>query len=299
MDYGHKSVLLKESIGGLHIVPGDIYVDGTLGSGGHAEEVAKRFGRKVKIVGIDMDEDAILRAKVRLEKVDADVVFAQGNFRDIDKILSSLDIPKVNRIMLDLGLSSNQLEESGRGFTFKKDEPLKMTFSKETESSAVTAEVVVNEWGEETLSTIFKGFGEERFAKKIAKAIVENREFEPIKTTSQLVGIIASAVPGWYQHQKIHFATRVFQAIRIAVNDELGAISEGLEKIFESLAKEGRLAVISFHSLEDRIVKNFFRKKASEDEAILITKKPIIPDDEEFHTNKRSRSAKLRIIEKK
>jgi 16S rRNA (cytosine1402-N4)-methyltransferase len=298
MKYGHTSVLLHESIDGLAIVPGDIYVDGTLGSGGHAEEVAKRFGNAVRIIGIDMDADALARSRTRLEAQGAKVTYVQGNFRNIDTILESLEIREVNRILLDIGLSSNQLDESGRGFSFMRDEPLQMTFAKDVVLGDTTAETVVNEWSEETLSTIIYGFGEERYARRIAKAIVEARELEPITTTGQLVEVIASAVPVRYQKGKIHFATRTFQAIRIAVNQELQALEEGLKKSFDMLAFGGRLAVISFHSLEDRIVKNFFRALAQDGKATLVTKKPLEAGEEEQATNRRSRSAKLRIIEK-
>lgn len=297
-DHGHTSVLLHESIDGLNIVPGDIYVDGTLGSGGHAEEVAKRFGNKVKIVGIDMDADALQRSRPRLLSAGADATFVEGNFRNIDTILDTLNISKVNKILLDIGLSSNQLEESGRGFTFQHDEPLKMTFAKETGEDDTTAATVVNEWSEETLTTILKGFGEERYAYKIAHAIVQSREVQPIKTTEELVAIISSAVPARYRKLKLHFATRTFQAIRIAVNQELIALQEGLTKGFDRLAPKGRMAVISFHSLEDRIVKHFFKELVQTEQAVAITKKPIMATDIERNTNRRSRSAKLRIIEK-
>ncbi len=297
-EYGHKTVLLHEVIDGLNIKAGDVYVDGTLGSGGHAEEVAKLFGDQVQIIGIDMDEKALERSKTRLEKVGTKAEFVQGNFRNIDTVLDALKITKVNEILLDLGLSSNQLEESGRGFSFQKDEPLTMTFKETPKSDEVTAAVILNEWSEETLETILKGFGEEKFSRQIAKAVVLAREVKPIVRTNELVEIIQSAVPNRYLHGKTHFATRTFQALRIAVNDELRALQEGLTASFEKLAPEGRLAVISFHSLEDRIVKNFFREKAKELAGKLITKKPIVPSDEEEKNNRRSRSAKLRIIEK-
>ncbi len=298
MEYGHSSVLLHNSIDGLAIQPGDIYVDGTLGSGGHAEEVAKRFGKTVRIIGIDMDTEALARATSRFQKMEADAAFVQGNFRNIDTILDTLGIQKVHRILLDIGLSSNQLDESGRGFSFRFDEPLRMTFAKEAGEDDTTAEDVVNTWQEDTLQTIIRGFGEDRYANKIAHAIVYARAIEPIKTTHQLVAIIKSAVPVKYTKGKIHFATRTFQAIRIAVNQELKALEEGIEKGFERLAPGGRMAVISFHSLEDRIVKNFFRSKAHEDLANLITKKPITAAQDELSGNRRARSAKLRIIEK-
>jgi 16S rRNA (cytosine1402-N4)-methyltransferase len=298
-DHGHTSVLLHESIDGLAIQAGDIYVDGTVGSGGHAEEVARRFGKTVRIIGIDADADALARSKARLEKLEANVELVQGNFRNLDTILDSLHLEKVNRILLDIGLSSNQLEESGRGFSFLRNEPLHMTFAKDVKEGETTAALVVNEWSEETLATIFKGFGEERYHRQIARGIVEAREIEPITTTGQLVEIIQSSVPVRYQKQKIHFATRTFQAIRIAVNQELEVLREGILKGFDRLAPGGRMAVISFHSLEDRIVKTIFKTKAESQVGTRITKKPIIASAEERDTNRRSRSAKLRIIEKK
>lgn len=298
-EYGHTSVLLQESIDGLDLHPGEIYVDGTLGSAGHSEEVARRFGSTVRIIGLDMDHDAILRATKRLSKLDANVEFVQVNFRNLDQVLTQLEIPKVNKILLDLGLSSNQFEESGRGFTFKNDEPLTMTFKKNPGEEDITATTIVNEWGEDTLQTILRGFGEEQFAYRITKAIVKAREVKPIKTTHELVQIIMEATPAWYHHRKTHPATKTFQALRIAVNEELTALQEGLKKGFEKLSSGGRIAVISFHSLEDRIVKNFFKERYKEGVGELLTKKPIIPSEEELSVNRRARSAKLRILVKK
>ncbi len=298
--HGHTSVLLHESIDGLRLKAGDIVVDGTLGSGGHTEEIAKRFGKDIRIIGIDMDADALARSKERLKSVGARIDFVQGNFKDIATILDTLEVKQVNGILLDIGLSSNQLEESGRGYSFKTDEPLHMTFQKDPGEEEITAKTVVNEWSEDTLATIIKGFGEERFAKRIARAIVEYRQLEPIETTFQLVDVIGSGVPGKYRNNhKLHFATRTFQAIRIAVNSELTALEHGLVNGFERLAFGGRMSVISFHSLEDRIVKHFFRQKADEGVATLITKRPMTATEAELENNRRSRSAKLRIIEKK
>lgn len=292
----HTSVLLQESINGLDIQPGDVFVDCTLGNGGHTEEVARRFGEKVRIIGIDMDQDALDRSQERLGRSGAKADFVQGNFRNINSLLSALGITSANRILFDLGLSSNQLEESGRGFSFQKDEPLIMTFAKG--NAEITASVVVNEWSQETLETIIRGFGEERYAGRIARAIVEARQEKTIKTTGDLVNIISAVIPASYRRQKTHFATRTFQAIRIAVNEELTAIQEGLEKAFSLLAPKGRLAVISFHSLEDRIVKKFFKEKSAEKTGTILTKKPLTPSADEEKENRRSRSAKLRILEK-
>lgn len=294
----HTSVLLQTSIEGLDIKPGDIFLDGTLGGGGHSEEVLKRFGDSVTVIGIDLDLDAIERSRERLSKLSSRVTFKEGSFRNIDSILYDLGISQVHKILLDIGTSSFQIEDSGRGFSFKTDEPLKMTLSKETPTGDVSARDVVNDWSEKSLADIIFGFGEERYARKIAKAIVERRLNQSIETTGDLVEIILKAVPASYRRGKIHPATRTFQAIRIAVNDELGALKEGIEKGFKMLAPGGRMAVISFHSLEDRIVKDFFRQMKNDGKANLLTKKPIVPSQIEVSSNPRSRSAKMRIISK-
>jgi 16S rRNA (cytosine1402-N4)-methyltransferase len=294
----HETVLLKETVDGLNLKPGDTVFDGTLGGGGHSEYVAQTFGQAVKIIAVDRDADALKRAEERLKKADANYSLTLSDYRNIDKVLAEQKVEKVQGIILDLGLSSNQLDESGRGFSFKNDEPLFMTFATLADKPVVTAETVVNQWSEKTLADIIYAYGDERYAKRIAKKIVEAREEKEIKTTNDLVEIISQAVPAAYKRGKIHFATKTFQALRIAVNDELGALKEGLEKGFDSLSKGGRMSVISFHSGEDRIVKNFFRDLYKEKKVILINKKPIIAGAEEIKKNSRSRSAKLRIIEK-
>lgn len=295
----HISVLLQEAIQGLDISNGDVILDGTLGSGGHTAEILKQFGSKVRVIGLDMDADALARTQERLSEFkDAHITLVESNFRHLDNVLKDLNLTNVNKILLDIGLSSNQFEESGRGFSFQKDEPLRMTFKKETKEGDLDARTILNEWGEDTLHTIISSYGEERYARRIAKKIVETRTLAPIETTTQLVDIIKSATPVRYHHGGIHPATRTFQALRIAVNDELQALIEGLEKGFAHLAKGGRMAVISFHSLEDRIVKHYFLKLQKDELAKVITKKPIIPTDAEIEKNRRSRSAKLRIIQK-
>ncbi len=295
----HKSVLLHEAIDKLDIKNGDIFVDGTLGGGGHSEEVAKRFGKNVNIIAIDLDLDAIERSKKRLNNLDPDVHYVQGSFRDIDQICATLGVKQVDRILLDIGLSSNQFEDSGRGFSFQKDEPLNMSFgSTGSPQTKFTAREIVNEWDEENIEAILKGYGEEQFSWKIAKAIEARRKEKPIETTFELVEIIKIATPKWYHTRRIHPATKTFQALRIAVNDELESLKDGLKHGFEVLKPHGRLAIISFHSLEDRIVKQFFKDKEDKDLGKRITKKPIIPTDEEIKENPRSRSAKLRIFEK-
>jgi len=294
----HETVLLKETVDGLNLKVGDVVFDGTLGGGGHSEYVAKTFGKDVKIIAVDRDSEALNRAEKRLKAVGANYSLKLSDYRKIDEVLNALKVEKVQGIILDLGLSSNQLDESGRGFTFKNDEPLFMTFVNPTEKPNVTAQTIINEWKEETLADIIYGYGDERYAKRIAKKIVETRDEKEIKTTSELVNIISQAVPATYRRGKIHFATKTFQAIRIAVNDELGALKEGLEKGFERLSGGGRMSIISFHSGEDRIVKNIFRDKVKDKVAILINKKLITASEEEIKKNPRSRSAKLRIISK-
>lgn len=294
-EYIHKSVLLKEMVEGLNIQSSEVIVDCTLNTGGHTEFVLEHFP-KTKVIGIDADSSAIKKAKVRLAKFGDRVEIFKSNFRNLDKVLDKAKMKEVDGFMFDLGWSSDQIEVSGRGFTFQKDEPLQMSY--DADEKEVTAETVVNEWSEETLRDILKGFGEEQFSGRIARAIVEAREVEPIKTTVQLREIVWNAVPGFTRNKKIHPATKTFQAIRIAVNDEFGAISEGLEKAFERVKVGRRIAVISFHSLEDRIVKHWAKGKVSDEKAILVNKKPIVAGEEELKNNPRARSAKLRIIEK-
>lgn len=298
MNTVHKTVLLKETIDSLNIEEGDIVVDATLNAGGHSAEVVKRLNDKVKIIGIDADSDAIARAKKVLEPLKANVSYINSNFRDIKKSLEKIGIKKVNKFIFDLGLSSDQLEVSGRGFSFKTDEPLLMTFSKTPSKGEITAFDVVNDFEEDNLASIIRGFGEEGFAKRIASAIVTARKIKPIKTSKELSEIIHNSVPAWYRKGKVNPSTKTFQAIRIAVNSELDTLKKAIHDSFLLLEKKGRMAIISFHSLEDRIVKTIFRSLKEEGKAKLINKKPIIPTDTEIKNNKRSRSAKLRIIEK-
>jgi len=294
----HISVLLDESISGLAIKPGDIVVDGTLGGGGHTIEIIKRFGKDVKIICLDLDSDAISRSKKLIEATNSDVIFKTIGFQDIDKVLDELGIVGVDRILLDLGISSFQLEEAERGFTFSRNEPLLMTMKKNPDDNDLTAYEIVNEWGEETLADIIYGFGEERYSRRIAKAIVEARLEKKIETTFDLVEIIDKAVGGFYKGKKINPATKTFQALRIATNSELSNLEQVIQKGFNRLNKGGRMAIISFHSLEDRIVKKAFIGLKSNGEADIITKKPITPSEEEIKLNPRSRSSKLRLIEK-
>jgi len=290
----HKPVLLKETIEGLAIEAGDVVVDCTVGLGGHSAEICRQFGNKIVLIGLDADEYAVKQAGAKLQNCNA-AIFA-ANFRDLEKVLDGLKVKKINRVIFDLGLSSWQIEGSGRGFSFRRDEPLLMTFS--SQNQELTARDAVNDWKEENLETVIQGFGEERYARSIAKKIIEARKIRPIETTGQLVEIIRFAVPNAYRYGRVHFATKTFQALRIAINEELKSLELGLEQAFEKLVSHGRIAVISFHSLEDRIVKRFFAGLARGKKARLINKKPVVASEAELVLNPRSRSAKLRILEK-
>ena len=294
----HVTVLLNETVAGLLPKSGGVYVDGTLGAGGHTEEIC-RVAPKSPIIGIDADADAIERAKARLAGMPCTLI-TSTNFNDkISEILDENRIDEVDGVLLDLGMSSDQLDRSGRGFSFLRDEPLKMTMQSEISENDLDAYKIINHFNEEQLATIIYGYGEETYSRRIAKAIVEAREISEIKTTGQLADIIKKSVPFKYRNGKTHPATKTFQALRISVNDELERLEITLEQSFNRLKKGGRLSVISFHSLEDRIVKRFAKAKYDEGKANLITKKPMVPTTEEIKANPRSRSAKLRIIEKK
>ncbi len=292
----HTSVLLHESVDNLNLSEGEIFVDGTLGSAGHSALIAERLGDSIEIIGLDRDPQALERSEERLRTLSSNIFLRKASFRNMDTVLHDLGVSGVDGILLDLGISSDQIESSGRGFTFQKDEPLLMTM--DNDDSGVTAQTILNTWGEDTLELILKGFGEEKFAWRIAKEIVHRREIKPFVTTFDLIEAVRAATPAAYHRGRIHPATRTFQALRIAVNQELDALTEGIEKGFDLLNPEGRMAVISFHSLEDRIVKQAFREKSNKGFGKLITKKPISPSDEEMSVNPRSRSAKLRVIEK-
>lgn len=294
----HISVLLQETIQGLAPRSGDTVLDGTGGGGGHALALCREVGTSGTIIVFDQDDDAIERVRERLASCDATKHLVHDNFRNLAGALDTLGIATVDRVILDLGLSSFQLDEAARGFSFRQAEPLTMTFAKHPGLEAFTAYDVVNTWDEEHIADVIFGYGEERYARTIARAIVKTRAAHPIETTVELAEVIKAAVPLRYAHGRIHPATRTFQAIRIAVNDELGALEEGLESAWKRLAAEGRIAVISFHSLEDRIVKRFFKEREREGEARILTKRPIEASDEECHANPRARSAKLRIAEK-
>ena len=294
----HIPVLLKESTEYLNPKPGDVILDATINGGGHSKEILKAIGEKGVLIGIDQDGEVLNKLKEKW-KDRKNILLARDNFRNLDKVLASLKIEKINGAIFDIGISSSQIDESGRGFSFQKDEPLLMTMKAEIEPDDLTAKEIVNDWSEKDLADTIWKYGEERFSRKIAKNIVRRREVKAIETTLELVDAIRESVPPFYRNnRRINCATRTFQALRIAVNDELGALEEGLRKAWSFLDKNGRLAVMSFHSLEDRIVKKYFKELAAKGEGKIITKKPLAPEEEEKRINPRSRSAKLRAIEK-
>ena len=294
----HIPVLLDEVLEGLAIEPDDVVLDCTVGGGGHSEAICRKLGKQATLLGIDADAETLGLVAERLKETECRVLLAEENFRNLDTVLIKLQIPLVSKILFDLGMSSRQLDDSGRGFSFRSNEPLVMTFSSARKDGTLTAADIVNEWSEETLAVILKGYGEERFARRIAQAIVRERTKRPIATTGDLVAIVERAVPAGYRRGRLHPATKTFQALRIAVNDELEALKEGLAKGFDHLEHGGRIAVISFHSLEDRIVKRFFKAQTELKEGRSITKRPITPGKREQQLNPRSRSAKLRILQK-
>lgn len=306
---GHYSVLLDECIEGLKIDPNGIYVDGTLGMGGHSEEILKRLD-KGRLISIDRDMVAVERAGKRLAQYAQNHTIVHGNFRDTADILKDLGIDGVDGMLFDLGVSSPQLDEAERGFSYMNDAPLDMRMDG---TDSIDAGFVVNNWPSEKLYRAIRDYGEEKFASKIANAIVAYREEKQIETTLELVDIIKSAMPAAALREKQHPAKRTFQAIRIAVNDELGAVSDMMDTVPNCLNKGGRLCVISFHSLEDRIVKNAINSREKgctcprevpvcacgfKQSLKNIKRKPIIAGDKELSENPRSRSAKLRIAEK-
>ena len=309
MEYKHYSVLLDECIEALNIKPDGIYVDGTLGMGGHSARIAARLTTG-RLISIDRDERAIARAGERLKEYADRITLVHGNFRDLHNILKDLGIEKVDGMLFDLGVSSPQLDETERGFSYMSDAPLDMRMD---ESETLSAWFVVNKWPEEKLKRILYDFGEERYAPRIASAIVDKRSNKSIDTTLELVDVIKGAMPAAALREKQHPAKRSFQAIRIAVNDELEAISELMSCAADHLAVGGRLAVISFHSLEDRIIKNSFQSRERGctcprefpvctcgfvQTLKSVTRKPILPSAKELEENPRSRSAKLRVAER-
>jgi len=308
-EFHHVSVLLNECIDGLNIKPDGVYVDGTLGGAGHSSQIAARLTTG-RLIGIDRDPVALAAAGERLKRWQDRVTLVHSNFCEMASVLESLNIPGVDGILLDLGVSSPQLDDGQRGFSYMTDAPLDMRMNAQ---DALSAETVVNTWAQEELRRILYAYGEERYAPQIAAAICSKREQSPIKTTLELVDIIRGAMPPAALREKQHPAKRSFQAIRIAVNDELGSVEKALQSAIPLLNPGGRLAIITFHSLEDRIVKLAMNEAAKgctcpprlpvcvcgkKPKVKLINKKPIIASDAELEENPRSRSAKLRICEK-
>ena len=310
MEFKHYSVLLEETVSGLNIKPDGIYVDGTLGGGGHAYEVCKRLNDKGRFIGIDQDEAAIEAAGARLSDFGERVTIVRSNYCDMKLQLQKLGIDKVDGIVLDLGVSSYQLDTAERGFSYRVDAPLDMRMDRRQE---MTAKDIVNDYSEMDLFRIIRDYGEDKFAKNIAKHIVMEREKGPIETTGQLIEIIKRAIPMKFQKTAGHPAKRTFQAIRIELNRELEVLKNTLDDMIDLLNKDGRICIITFHSLEDRIVKSIFKKNedpctcpshfpvcvcGNESKGKVVTRKPIHPSDEELEENSRSKSAKLRIFER-
>jgi 16S rRNA (cytosine1402-N4)-methyltransferase len=291
----HKTVLLHEAVDGLELSSESIVVDATFGSGGHAREIVSKLGKDGVYIGIDADKTAFAGQSLGSPK--ATIHLVNDNFKNITNILSSLHIEKVDAILADLGWRMEQFSGSGKGFSFNVDEPLHMTFG-DPADYPFTAHDIINDWKEETLANIFYGYAEERSSRRIARAIVEARENEIISTTFQLRDIVTRALPKSAGYKKTHPATKVFQAMRIAVNNELGVLESFLKDAFNHLEDEGKLAIISFHSIEDRIVKHYFRELVEAGAAEYAPKKPISASDDELMENPRARSAKLRIIRK-
>jgi len=292
----HIPVLLDQVVDGLAIAAGDIALDCTVGGGGHSAAICQRLGKTGQLIGLDKDAEALRQAAQRLEHCSCQHTLIQADFRHLHHVLAKADIAQVSKMLFDLGMSSNQLECSGRGFSFQTDEPLLMTFGNTVTASELTAQQIVNTWREAALADLIFSYGEERWARRIARAIVHARAQKPLATTGQLVTVIERAVPHGRRNRHLHPATKTFQALRMAVNDELGALREGLAEGLARLAPGGRMAVIAFHSLEDRMVKWFFRDMHTQQRATILTKKPITPSPQEVWANPRSRSAKLRLL---
>ena len=309
-EFNHMPVLLEETILSLRIKPNGTYIDGTLGGGGHSYEIAKRLSSKGRLIGIDQDEDAIKAASKKLEKFKDKVTIVRSNYSNIKQILQDLNIDKVDGILLDLGVSSYQLDKAERGFSYNYDAQLDMRMDKRID---YTAKDIVNEYSERELYIVIRNYGEDSFAKNIAKHIVKARKEKPIETTYELVNIIKNAIPMRVRKKTGHPAKKTFQAIRIELNKELEVLKNSLDDMIESLNDEGRLCVITFHSLEDRIVKVNFRTNekpctcpptfpicvcGKEPKGAVITRKPISPKDEELDKNRRAKSSKLRVFQR-
>jgi len=310
MEFKHVSVLLDETIESLNIKPNGIYVDGTLGGGGHSYEICKRLGAGGRLIGIDQDKDAIMAATNRLSEFKDKITIVHSNYQDVDSVLKGLSVSGVDGIVLDLGVSSYQLDNVERGFTYREDTPLDMRMD---QSSSVTAKDIINEYSEMELFRVIRDYGEDNFAKNIAKHIVAARQIKPIETTGELNEIIKAAIPAKMRQGTGHPSKKTFQAIRIELNHELEVLKNSLDKMIELLNPGGRLSIITFHSLEDRIVKNIYRRNMNpcicppnfpvctcgkKSMGKIITRKPIVPSEQELTSNKRAKSSKLRVFER-
>ena len=311
MEFKHKSVLLDETIDNLNIKPDGIYVDGTLGGGGHSLEVVKRLTDGGRLIGIDQDADAIAAATKRLEAYKERVTIVRNNYCNMAQVLDELGIDKVDGIILDLGVSSYQLDTADRGFTYKLDAPLDMRMDQRQE---ITAKNIINEYSEFDLYRIIRDYGEDKFAKNIAKHIVAARKLKPIETTFELNELIKAAIPMKFRVATGHPAKKTFQAIRIELNRELEVLEDSIDTMIERLEDNGRICIITFHSLEDRIVKTRFKNNenpctcppdfpvcvcGNKSKGKVVTRKPIVPSEQELEENKRSKSSKLRVFERK
>ena len=291
----HQSVLLNEVLEWLRPERAELIVDGTLGAGGHAEALLEKMPTDGKLLGLDRDAEALVIAERRLEKFGKRVMLLNENYRNLVEIITEKSKRQANAVLLDLGVSSMQLDNADRGFSFQKNAPLDMRMDR---ASAISAKTLLNQASEKELLDILWTYGEERFARRIVSRIMDRRSRKKIETTADLADIISSSVPASYRHGRIHPATRTFQALRIAVNEEMGSLKDFLKSMMDALVPGGRVAIISFHSLEDRLVKNAFRELGSEEKATVLTKKPLTAAEDEIVANPRARSAKMRVLEK-
>lgn len=294
MQLSHKTVLPTAAVQALALTPDASVIDATLGSGGHTRLIAEQLGEGGHLLSLDADPSAVAAAQQSID-VHCAYEFKVANFRHLDELVK---LASIDAVLADLGWRTEQFTGSGRGFSFQVDEPLLMTFG-DPQTYAFTASDIVNDWETESLLNILRGYGEERFAARIVQAIDKRRQARPIATSVELADIVSQAVPGRFRHGRIHPATKTFQALRITVNDELGALDEFISAAWNVLRPGGRLVIITFHSLEDRVVKHRFRALSDADAGLLPHKKPVVADDEERTTNPRARSAKLRTIIKK
>jgi 16S rRNA (cytosine1402-N4)-methyltransferase len=285
----HIPVLLKEVLEGLDPKANENFIDCTLNGGGHTQAILEKNKPNGRVLGIEWDKE--IYEKIKKKNIER-LLPINDSYVNLKEIAEENGFEDVSGILFDLGMSSHQIDEGNKGFSFSKNEPLIMAYG----NTELTAERILNTYPEAELEKIIREYGEENFSKKIAKKIIETRKKKPIRNTLELVEIIKEATPGWYHHQKTHFATRTFQAVRIETNDELNNMKKALPQALEVLKPGGRLAVISFHSLEDRIVKTFFKDEEKKEIVKIVTKKPIVPADEEINSNPRARSSKLRII---